>query len=56
MEPGIDPNEKTEKRGDDTAPKISPDEAWGEKQNPVRETATPFTGLREGGAGSTSGG
>jgi hypothetical protein len=49
MEPGIDPNEKTEKVGDGTKPNISEADAWGEKLNPVRETETPFTGLSDAG-------
>lgn len=52
-EAGTDPNQARDEeraRGEDH-PKQSPDEAWGESLNPVRETPTPFGGLKDGGAG-----
>ena len=32
---------------DNGTPKLGEDEAWGTKQNPVRETPAPFTGLKQ---------
>jgi hypothetical protein len=46
---GTDPNEKDEPKGKITTPKGAD---FGEKENPVVETPTPFTGLRDGGTGA----
>lgn len=50
-----DPNEKFEQSKGPDHPSLSEDELFGNKLNPVRETADPFTGLRDGGSGSSSG-
>lgn len=44
-----DPNEEYEKKVGPDHPNVSPAEAWGEKQNPVRDDAEPFTNVRDGG-------
>lgn len=52
-ESGTDPNQQRDEerqRGNDH-PNLSPAEQWGEDLNPVRETPTPFGGLKDGGAG-----
>lgn len=51
---GTDPNEARDderNKGQDH-PNLSEGEQWGTDLNPVRETDTPFTGLKDGGAGS----
>lgn len=53
-EKGTDPNEERVEeaaRGKDH-PQLSEADAWGTDQNPVRETATPFGGLKDGGSGA----
>lgn len=53
-EAGEDPNEdrmNEAARGKDH-PDLTPDEEWGENQNPVRETPVPFGGLSDGGSGA----
>ncbi len=45
-----DPNEEIDRKLGTPAtgaPPLSEDEAWGTKQNPVRETPPAFTGLRD---------
>ena len=48
-----DPNEARDQeraRGKDR-PNLSPDDQWGESQNPVRETDNAVTGVSDGGSG-----
>lgn len=52
MSEPADPNEEYIKKVGPDHPNVSPADAWGEKQNPVRETQEPFTGLRDGGTKS----
>lgn len=49
---GTDPNQaydEQRQRGKDH-PDLSPDEAWGENQNPVRDTPQPFGNMTDGGS------
>ncbi len=45
-----DPNEATEPRGNITTPKLPMGDI--EKDLPLTETPTPFSGLKEGGGGA----
>lgn len=54
-EKGTDPNEERVNeaaRGKDHPESMSEADQWGTDQNPVRETATPFGGLKDGGSGA----
>lgn len=48
-----DPNSEYENKVGPDHPNLSPDQLWGEKQNPVRETPEPFRNVRDGGSGSS---
>lgn len=52
--PDTDPNEKYERSIGPDHPPISDAELYAEKENPVRETPTPFGSLREGGGQSSA--
>lgn len=52
--PGADPNEALDEqriRSKD-APEVPLEERWGEDQNPLRETPTPFGNMTDGGTGA----
>lgn len=53
-ETGTDPNEERMNEADrgKDHPDLSPDEAWGDNQNPVRETPQPFGNMTDGGSGA----
>lgn len=52
MSEPADPNEEYQRKVGPDHPNVSPADAWGEKQNPVRDDPEPFTGLNDGGAKS----
>ena len=52
--PGSDPNEALddERQRTPDAPSAPLEERWGEDQNPLRETPTPFGNMTDGGTGA----